>query len=280
MRISLSKVRSIWPIRSVLELCETRRMEQLSLDSAFETEDEVAPDHGILGQLGLLSKPSEDDLEFGSMQDVNRDHQNMDSTFAKKDNNGCVLSNKRRSRSWLGGRLGRPKTFGLKSHRLATAKSPSKAFRPALTVGSILERYQPVERVDLIEQTFIRLRKAILQEVQRRDHRPKDYPVTIFREWGRLRDGRPYIFIQPHSKTGVMVERTQVGWLLSSAYKDPSQSLFVKSGEIIDNVTLMMAVDRPVLPRIRSQVLGGDLLSLPIYEHQILSQLNLRQHSS
>ena len=138
--------------------------------------------------------------------------------------------------------------------------------RPA----SLEQRYAILDHAALADEVFLRLKQQLFTAIDSRRSGP-----TVFREAGRLAPGRPYFYLKPANQTGWLCERSGAGWLLTPAEKIVGRDLFLRGDEPIDSVVLYMAQDRVVMPRVRSQLLGDDLVALAVYEQKLLHQLGL-----
>lgn len=135
------------------------------------------------------------------------------------------------------------------------------------------QRYQLLDHTELADEIFGRLKRRVVAAVDGKDKGPQ--AVTGLIEAGRLAPGRPYFFYKPLSKKGWLFERSGAGWVISRAEKIVAQDLFLRDGDPIDAVSLYMASDQRGYPRVRSAVMGGDLLSLAVYEQRVLQQVGL-----
>ena len=98
---------------------------------------------------------------------------------------------------------------------------------------------------------------------------------TIFKEAGRIGDGRPYFYMKPSGETGFLFEASNKGWIVSRAEKIHHQDLFLREGEVMDHVTLHTSEDRRGFPRVTSVRMGGSLLSMTVYEQELLEDIGL-----
>ena len=148
---------------------------------------------------------------------------------------------------------------------------PIVVSRPA----TLEQRYQLVEYAPLIDEVFTRLKQRVYQELDLYARQPQSR--AIFRESGQLTSGRPYFYLKPSGEVGWLFERDGSGWTISAAVKDAVRSTFVREREVFDSVTLYLAKDRAVMPRVKAPGLGSgnDLLSMIVYEQKLLQRLGL-----
>lgn len=142
------------------------------------------------------------------------------------------------------------------------------------------QRYQLLDHTELADEVFSRLKRRVVDAIETKDKgdggtKGPQAVATGLIEAGRLAPGRPYFFFKPLSKKGWLFERSGAGWVVSRAEKIVAQDLFLRDGDPIDSVSLYLASDQRGYPRVRSAVMGGDLLSLAVYEQRVLQQVGL-----
>ena len=93
------------------------------------------------------------------------------------------------------------------------------------------------------------------------------------RESGKLAPGRPYFFLKPLNSRGWLFERSGRGWVVTPAEKIVDRDLFLRDEEPFDIVTLYLARDSAVFPRVKAKSFGGALLSFAVYEQRLLAKL-------
>lgn len=158
--------------------------------------------------------------------------------------------------------------------------------RPA----TLEQRYELIERDDLLDEVFRRLQRQVYTTLDRRTAGVQERlrGPAVLREAGRLavsdRSGsadprhgqaRPYFYLKPQNRPGWLFERSGSGWTLSQAEKIVAQNLFLRQGPALDVVTLHLARDRLAYPRVRSALFGNDLLSFAVYEQKLMEHLHL-----
>jgi hypothetical protein len=98
-------------------------------------------------------------------------------------------------------------------------------------------------------------------------------------EFGRLalgRNSRDYCFLQPWSEQGWLFERTPTGWMVAPADKNALTDSFLRTNMAWDSVSVFVPEeDADGLLRLKSSRLGDDLISYPVYEDTILTELGL-----
>jgi len=155
--------------------------------------------------------------------------------------------------------------------RKDVASVARRASSPAPRPKTLEERYQPLEFPELGDEIFLRLKLNVYAALDR------VRAGGVFREAGKLGAGRPYFYVKPAGRPGLLFERSGGGWVVAEAEKIASSDLFVRRGSAVDAVSLYLASDRPVLPRVRSPWLGGDLWPLAVYEQKLLERLGLKE---
>lgn len=130
--------------------------------------------------------------------------------------------------------------------------------------------YSPLAETALVDELFLRLRRTLFQELDKSAARGSAY-----RESGRLANQQRYFYIQPQGQKGWLFERSGAGWLISQAVKHSERDLLVREREIFDRIELLAPNAKGRLPRIRTTLLGDDLLSMPVYEQKLLQDLGL-----
>jgi len=136
------------------------------------------------------------------------------------------------------------------------------------------QRYALVEEKSEVLHSFDRLKRQVYAavEITARLH-PKEQ--TIFKESGKIADGRPYFYIKPAGETGFLFECNPKGWVISRADKIIHKNLFLRSGEVLDVVSLYSNTVRKGVPRVTSQRLNSELLAMTVYEQELLKDIGL-----
>lgn len=147
--------------------------------------------------------------------------------------------------------------------RVALMKS-----RPA----TLEQRYRLLDHGELADEIFSRLKRRVTDAVFAQQMSGK---ASALVEAGKLSPGRPYFFLKPLGRQGWLFERSGAGWVVARAEKIVAQDLFLRDGAPVDSVSLFIAPDQAGYPRVRSSTLGGDLLSLAVYEQRLLAQMGL-----
>jgi hypothetical protein len=125
----------------------------------------------------------------------------------------------------------------------------------------------------LVQELFDRLTNTILTRLCRTGNRRLGQPSAVRYETGRLPGGRRFVFFQPWSQTGWLLEEEASGWRLSRADKIVHQRQFLRANQPWEAACLLRPRWRSGLVRISSKRLGQDPLSYPIYEEEIVTSL-------
>lgn len=158
------------------------------------------------------------------------------------------------------------------SNPLPARRRPLVANRP----GRLEDRYQVVDGLGgegLSDEAFWRLRDKLYAAIDSSTSTKSGR--IVHREAGRIAPSRPYFYLKPAGDRGWLFERSGAGWVVSRAEKISLQNLFLRDGDPVDAVSLYAASDRPTFPRVKSRALGGELLSLAIYEQRTAERLGL-----
>ncbi len=168
---------------------------------------------------------------------------------------------KSRFKAWVSGRSKDLKSVAPERQRRTLVKS-----RPL----SLEQRYELLDHEELGDEVFLRLKDKIFAAAKSR--RPFMSPGFLT-EAGRVAPGRPYFFVKPMNGRGWLFERSGKGWVVTSAEKIVGRDLFLRSETPVDVVSLYLARDRAVFPRVKSNVFGSDLLSFSVYEQRLMNQI-------
>lgn len=135
------------------------------------------------------------------------------------------------------------------------------------------QRYELIERDDLSDAVFERLKRAVFQDIDQSARRGANRVVA--REAGRMAPGRAYFFLKPAGDAGFLFERAGAGWVVSRAEKIVARDLFLRRGAVIDSAALYLAKDGAAFPRVKSALFGDDLTPFAVYEQKLLERLGL-----
>ena len=134
--------------------------------------------------------------------------------------------------------------------------------------------YEPIEDAAPSEQVLIRLRLKIYQSF---DHRQ----IRCHREFGRLATGCSYFFLQPFNASGFLFEGRPSGWLVTQAQKIIGDETFIRDGESLEQVVLLMSgggAQRSrggelLLPRVTTALFQETTMALSLYEMRMIQWL-------
>jgi hypothetical protein len=160
---------------------------------------------------------------------------------------------------------------------LSVKGRPLVASRPARFAP---REYEILDEDDeRIEAMFQRLRGEIIRRSQYGSDRRLGRPPPWRAEFGRLgsqRSARSYCYVQPWNEQGWLFERMPMGWVIAPANKNEVRDTFLRTNLAWDAVTLFRPEGDPEgLLRLKSSRLGEELVSYPVYEDMVLSQLGL-----
>ena len=127
----------------------------------------------------------------------------------------------------------------------------------------------PVEDSQRVRESFIQLRDVFYLWNLKSKPGPGKAPRLMW-ESGNVTGYRPYFFLQPWNEMGYLFEMTQRGWVISRAEKIISLDRFMRQLSAWDVVVLYEAGELDGTLRVKSELWGEDLVSLPLYEDAML----------
>ncbi len=153
--------------------------------------------------------------------------------------------------------------------RQASARPVVKS-RPA----SLEQRYRLIEDSTFGDEIFQRLQNRFFTMANQGMTDSRGAKI-VYKERGKINPDRPYFYLKPNGKSGILFERSGPGWVVSRAEKIVDRDLFLREGEILEHANVFLADDRTPLPRIRSDQMSQELLAYSVYEQKLLKHLGL-----
>lgn len=153
--------------------------------------------------------------------------------------------------------------------------------------------YQMTTDQRYVDDVFQKLRESIFRALDEQVAKnPLGHP-SIFREYGMTAAQTPYFYLKPLNEKGWLFERSGSGWVVTRAEKIVGEDLFLR-GVAAWDITNLFAVSPSAptgkdrsrkdtlagVPRVMSRVLGKELLSVPVYQHKLMRELELFNLSS
>jgi len=161
------------------------------------------------------------------------------------------------------------------------ATRPSQKLRqpPARTLvksrpASLEQRYRLIEDSTFGDEIFQRLQSRLFSMANQgmTDNRGAK---IVYKERGKINPDRPYFYLKPSGKSGLLFERSGPGWVVSRAEKIIERDLFLREGDILEHANIFLADERTPLPRIKSDQMSSELLAYSVYEQKLLKHLGL-----
>lgn len=142
---------------------------------------------------------------------------------------------------------------------------------------SLEDQYHLLENEAQIDQAFERIREHFFTAVEV-NHLRNPQAHAYHCEHGKFSATRRYFYIKPPAETGWLFERSGYGWVVSRADKIVSQSLFLRSNEASDAVTVYKR-DGSELVRLFSQAMQPNFVAIPVYQQTLLRWMGLKDIS-
>lgn len=138
-----------------------------------------------------------------------------------------------------------------------------------------------------VDEVFGRLRENIFRTLDEATVVSAHGQPGIFREFGTTGGKTPYFYLKPLNEKGWLFERSGSGWVITRSEKIVGEDLFLR-GVAAWEVANLFSVQpsgqavkfsgkggQGPVPRVMSRALGKELLSLPVYQHKLLRELDL-----
>lgn len=148
--------------------------------------------------------------------------------------------------------------------------------------------YQLSTDEQLADEVFIKLKEGIFRALDQQGAPSPSAQPAIFREHGMTAGNTPYFYLKPVNEKGWLFERSGAGWVVTRAQKIVGEDLFLRGVSAWDVANIYALDDLETdagtktggtagisMPRVMSRALGRELLSIPVYQHKVLRELDL-----
>jgi len=136
----------------------------------------------------------------------------------------------------------------------------------------LLSNYEVLDNTDRLDHMFTLMRR-FLYHAQDKKITGDDLP-DYWRERGKTGPMRPYFFLKPFNKSGLLFERSETGWVISKAEKNSQNETFYRSAIPWDVVTIFAPREGKGSPRITSERLGLDKAGFAVYERALTEAMS------